>query len=176
MLSEESTPGWHPEIEDASTGRLFLLGNLLLNPAQRQGSFGWTEGYTHSGQFIVGGAYGISRAGNGCGSWLMSNRMDCRPRMPGVWEIAKLSDGQQQRTQVARALAQDAGFILLDEPTNHLDLPHQHRLLRHFAHEAHHSAGVLVALHDLASAARYWDRMIGCITAASWPPARPLKY
>lgn len=77
--------------------------------------------------------------------------------------FAKLSGGEQQRTQVARALAQDAGFMLLDEPTNHLDLPHQHRLLRllrHFAHEAHHSAGVLVALHDLALAARYCDRMI----------------
>lgn len=67
VLSEEVTPGWHPEgthfaydelrlhteIEDAATGRLFLLDNLLLNPASRQGSFGWTEGYTHSGQFIV---------------------------------------------------------------------------------------------------------------------------
>lgn len=67
VLSEAITPGWHPdgvhfayeemrlhtEIEDASTGRIFLLDNLLLKPATRSGSFGWTENYTHSGQFIV---------------------------------------------------------------------------------------------------------------------------
>lgn len=77
--------------------------------------------------------------------------------------FSTLSGGEQQRTHVARALAQDAGFIVLDEPTNHLDLPHQHRLLRllgHFAHAEHHGAGVLLAVHDLALAARYCDRMI----------------
>lgn len=67
VLSEEITPGWHPEgkhfayeemrlhtqIEDAATGRLFLLDNLLLRPSVRLGHFGWTEDFTHSGQFIV---------------------------------------------------------------------------------------------------------------------------
>lgn len=67
VLSEEITPGWHPkglhfaydemrlhmEIEDASTGRLFLLDNLLLRPESREGSFGWTENYTHTGQMVV---------------------------------------------------------------------------------------------------------------------------
>ncbi|MGP6173891.1 urease accessory protein UreD [Corynebacterium sp. A21] len=67
VFSEEITPGWHPEgkhfayaemrlhtrIEDAATGRLFLLDNLLLRPSVRLGHFGWTEEYTHSGQFIV---------------------------------------------------------------------------------------------------------------------------
>lgn len=67
VLSEEITPGWHPkglhfaydemrlhmEIEDVSTGRLFLLDNLLLRPESREGSFGWTENYTHTGQMVV---------------------------------------------------------------------------------------------------------------------------
>lgn len=90
--------------------------------------------------------------------------------------FATLSGGERQRTHVARALAQDADFIVLDEPTNHLDLPHQHRLLRllrHFAHEEHHGAGVVLALHDLALAARYCDRIIvldsGSLVAAGTP-------
>lgn len=90
--------------------------------------------------------------------------------------FSTLSGGEQQRTHVARALAQDAGFIVLDEPTNHLDLPHQHRLLRllrHFAHEEHHGAGVLLALHDLELAARYCDRVLvldhGRLVAAGTP-------
>ena len=67
VLSEEVTPGWHPdgtpfaydemrlhtEIEDAGTGRTFLLDNMMLRPGGRLGHFGWTEDYTHSGQFIV---------------------------------------------------------------------------------------------------------------------------
>lgn len=67
VFSEEITPGWHPDgdeftydemrlhtqIEDATTGRTFLLDNMLLRPSVRLGHFGWTESYTHSGQFIV---------------------------------------------------------------------------------------------------------------------------
>lgn len=67
VLSEEVTPGWHPdgshfafeelrlhtEIEDAVTGRLLLLDNMVLRPEHRLGHFGWTEDHTHSGQFIV---------------------------------------------------------------------------------------------------------------------------
>lgn len=67
VLSEEVTPGWHPdgihfaydemrlrtEVEDAVTGKLFLLDNMLLRPSNRLGHFGWTENYTHTGQFLV---------------------------------------------------------------------------------------------------------------------------
>ena len=34
-----------------------------------------------------------------------------------------LSDGEKQRTMIAKALAQDTPIIFLDEPTSHLDLP-----------------------------------------------------
>lgn len=66
-----------------------------------------------------------------------------------------LSDGEKQRTHVARALAQDAGTIILDEPKNHLALHHQHQLLRDLA-----PGGVLLALHDLGLAAHYRDELI----------------
>ena len=40
----------------------------------------------------------------------------------------ELSDGERQKTQLARLLAQEAELILLDEPTAHLDLDWQERL------------------------------------------------
>jgi iron complex transport system ATP-binding protein len=68
-----------------------------------------------------------------------------------------LSGGERQRTHIARALAQRPAAILLDEPTNHLDIRHQLELMELLAHT---SQTVLVALHDLALAARYCDRLL----------------
>ena len=42
----------------------------------------------------------------------------------------ELSDGQLQRTLIARAVAQDTPLILLDEPTTHLDLHHKVQILK----------------------------------------------
>lgn len=42
----------------------------------------------------------------------------------------ELSDGQLQRTLIARALVQDTPFIILDEPTTYLDLAHQFQLMK----------------------------------------------
>ncbi len=43
--------------------------------------------------------------------------------------IFEISDGQLQRTIIARALAQDTGIIVLDEPTAFLDLPNRYEIL-----------------------------------------------
>ncbi|MFI5619838.1 ABC transporter ATP-binding protein [Streptomyces sp. NPDC051567] len=69
----------------------------------------------------------------------------------------ELSGGERQRAHLARALAQETGALVLDEPTNHLDVRHQLELL-----ELVSGSGrtVLVALHDLALAARYCDRLL----------------
>ncbi|SDU78621.1 ABC transporter ATP-binding protein [Jiangella alkaliphila] len=83
-----------------------------------------------------------------------------------------LSGGEQQRTQLARALAQEPAVIVLDEPTNHLDIRYQLdvlALLRRL------EMTVVTALHDLNLAARFCDRLAvldgGRVAAAGDPDA-----
>lgn len=68
-----------------------------------------------------------------------------------------LSGGERQRAHIARALAQRPAALLLDEPTNHLDIRHQLELMELLARTGQ---TVLTALHDLALAARYCDRLV----------------
>ncbi|GAA1287390.1 ABC transporter ATP-binding protein [Saccharothrix xinjiangensis] len=68
-----------------------------------------------------------------------------------------LSGGERQRAHIARAFAQRPWAVLLDEPTNHLDIRHQLELMSLLAGT---DQTVLVALHDLALAARYCDRLL----------------
>jgi iron complex transport system ATP-binding protein len=67
-----------------------------------------------------------------------------------------LSGGEKQRVLVARALAQQAPFLVLDEPTNHLDIRHQLEILTLIKQL---NVTSLAALHDLNLAAQYCDRV-----------------
>ncbi len=63
--------------------------------------------------------------------------------------VNKLSDGNLQKTFIARALVQNTDFILLDEPTTHLDLENKLiilDLLKTFAKE--YNKGILFTSHD----------------------------
>ncbi len=74
--------------------------------------------------------------------------------------VGALSGGERQRIHLARALAQQASYLLLDEPTAHLDLRHQVQILhalRQYALEQR--KGVLVVLHDLNLASEYADHV-----------------
>jgi iron complex transport system ATP-binding protein len=84
-------------------------------------------------------------------------------------DSSTLSGGERQRVQLARSLAQLAGFDaeenhssrywLLDEPTSALDLKHQREVLRLCREEAERGHAVLVVLHDLDLALGYADEV-----------------
>ncbi|CAB1241038.1 iron-dicitrate transporter subunit; ATP-binding component of ABC superfamily; KpLE2 phage-like element [Ruminococcaceae bacterium BL-6] len=67
-----------------------------------------------------------------------------------------LSGGEKQRTLIARALAQQTDAVILDEPTNHLDIGSQLHILNLMKTSG---KTVLAALHDLAAAANFCDRI-----------------
>jgi iron complex transport system ATP-binding protein len=71
-------------------------------------------------------------------------------------DFRTLSGGEKQRVLVARALAQQASFLVLDEPTNHLDIRYQLEIL---ALVKGLKTTTLAALHDLNLAAQYCDRI-----------------
>ena len=74
--------------------------------------------------------------------------------------VMELSDGQQQKFMIARALAQESDLILLDEPTAFLDLPRRAEmmhLLRHLAAET--GRAILLSTHDLDLALRSADTL-----------------
>ena len=74
--------------------------------------------------------------------------------------MGTLSDGERQKTMIAKALAQQTPVIFLDEPTAFLDFPSKvetMQLLRRLAHELHKT--ILLSTHDIEQALQVSDRL-----------------
>lgn len=73
----------------------------------------------------------------------------------------EISDGQLQKTLIARALAQDTDLIILDEPTTHLDLVHKVTLLKLLQKLTHETGKtILYSTHDIDLAIQLCDEII----------------
>ena len=71
-----------------------------------------------------------------------------------------LSDGEKQKTMIARALSQDTEIICMDEPSSHLDFPSRIELvsfLRTISEKENKT--IIVSTHDLNSAVSSGDIM-----------------
>ncbi|MDR0778597.1 MAG: ABC transporter ATP-binding protein [Methanomassiliicoccaceae archaeon] len=75
--------------------------------------------------------------------------------------ITRISGGEFQKVQIARALVQEPKVLVLDEPTNNLDVSNQH-LTMHMIMDAVRSKGVctLMTMHDINLAIHYSDRLM----------------
>lgn len=73
----------------------------------------------------------------------------------------QLSGGEAQKVIIARAIAQDTGWVFLDEPVSSLDIRNQIEILRQLMRlNQENGISVVMVLHDVNLAAAYCDRLI----------------
>jgi len=92
--------------------------------------------------------------------------------------LATLSGGELRRVLLARALLREPRLLLLDEPLASLDLGAQGRVLELLRLAAARGAAVLVALHDINLARRFFARALllsGGALVADGPPREVLS-
>ena len=74
-------------------------------------------------------------------------------------EVGRLSLGERQLVEIARALDQDARLVIMDEPTSALTDAEAARLFDAIAHLRRETAGVLYISHRMDEIARLADRV-----------------
>ena len=86
-------------------------------------------------------------------------------KMVHIFELAdrdfeQTSDGQKQRVMLARAICQDAPYLLLDEPTTFLDINYKLELMEVLKALAKKGTGILMSLHELDLAGMISDKLV----------------
>lgn len=93
-------------------------------------------------------------------------------------KLTELSGGEKQLVHFARILMQETPLMLLDEPTSNLDIGHETQLMQALKQQSSEGKTVLVAMHNLNTAANCCDRLLlisqGQL-AAEGTPAEVLK-
>ncbi len=99
----------------------------------------------------------------------------------GTWDVrnrdfAHMSDGQKQRTLIARALCQEPRVLLMDEPTSYLDIRAQLDMLATLrAYAQNHACAIMLSLHQIDLALKAADRLMcvkdGSVVAQGSPGA-----
>lgn len=161
----------------ASQGDLLLDGQALsrLTPRQRAQRIGYLPQQSQSAWALsVADVLALGRIPwNDEGTPAARQAMAHAARRTGIENFMRrrvdlLSGGEQARVWLARALAGQPALLLADEPTASLDLRHQRgvmQALREYADDkatpgtASSGRAVIVAMHDLALAARWCDRL-----------------
>lgn len=98
-------------------------------------------------------------------------------KLPGLFgkRLSELSGGERQRVRLGTALLSEAPWLVLDEPANHLDLATAWSVLEYLTRPR--EGGVLLALHDLSTAARCCHQVLvlqGGQMVAFGPPSEVL--
>src|SRR3989337_1546108 len=75
-------------------------------------------------------------------------------------QISQLAGGQQQRTFIARALAQQADIYFMDEPFSGVDAATEKTIINLLRTMTHTDKTVIVVHHDLHSVSQYFDWVI----------------
>ncbi len=85
----------------------------------------------------------------------MANKIDANPR--------RLSEGEQQRIGIARALVNNPSLLLADEPTGNLD-PITSQEIMALLTEINRNSGVtmLISTHDFMTLDKYPARVVAC--------------
>lgn len=69
--------------------------------------------------------------------------------------LRELSGGEQQRTLIARAMAQQTPIMLLDEPLSNLDVAHRYEIMEILKRLNQQGVMILIILHDFSIALEY---------------------
>lgn len=75
-------------------------------------------------------------------------------------QFNNLSDGQKQRTLIARAIAQSPDYLVMDEPTSYLDIRYRMELMEVLEGLAKKGVTIVMSIHELELAVSVSDRLL----------------